>query len=231
MTVKKGLVLLLFGLIIFGCAKGPKPEDAIKEITKWLSDYFEVQRVEITATRFEKEEVKVRARVSVKLTYLIEESFIASQLFGIEGETGDTATTKELVFSFKKYDTGWKIEEGPISQENKVAIKVERNLVEQTVQRIAINSCVADVDFMRTIVAIYAVDHETYKIGTGSLSGASGFATFTNILSEYASLTPFGDDFTDFTYRGDDDNFHMTIRAKDRNRTKVHGTLDRVWHE
>jgi hypothetical protein len=42
---------------------------------------------------------------------------------------------------------------------------------------------------------------------------------------------PNGKNFTDFSYRGMDGNYHITLRAKDKKGTLVHGTLKELWHE
>jgi hypothetical protein len=42
---------------------------------------------------------------------------------------------------------------------------------------------------------------------------------------------PDGNNFTDFSYRGSEGNYHITLKAKDKKGTLVHGTLKDLWHE
>jgi hypothetical protein len=42
---------------------------------------------------------------------------------------------------------------------------------------------------------------------------------------------PTGKNFADFSYMGHDQGYHIKVRAKDKTRTIVHGTLARMWRE
>lgn len=44
-------------------------------------------------------------------------------------------------------------------------------------------------------------------------------------------VLPSGRNFADFSYSGNDDDYHIKVRAKDKHGTVVHGSLERVWHE
>ena len=42
---------------------------------------------------------------------------------------------------------------------------------------------------------------------------------------------PVGKNFTGFSYTGHDKGYHITVKAKDKNGTVVHGTVARAWVE
>jgi hypothetical protein len=44
-------------------------------------------------------------------------------------------------------------------------------------------------------------------------------------------VLPTGQNFTGFSYEGHDKGYHISVRAKDKNGTVVHGTRARLWHE
>ena len=44
-------------------------------------------------------------------------------------------------------------------------------------------------------------------------------------------VLPIGRNFTHFSYSGHDKGYHITVRAKDKNGTVIHGTVAQVWHE
>jgi len=43
-------------------------------------------------------------------------------------------------------------------------------------------------------------------------------------------VLPSGQIFTNFSYSGNDGDYHIKVRAKDKNGTVVHGTLEKVWY-
>lgn len=122
----RALISITFlGILFLGCAKGPKPEEIAPQIRGWIEDFFEVQKVEITGTRIEKGgTAKIRAKAAIKLRQPLDP--VSSQVFGLKEKPVEVSTTKELIFIFKKYDTGWKLEEGPLSQDEKSAIISKR---------------------------------------------------------------------------------------------------------
>jgi hypothetical protein len=54
------------------------------------------------------------------------------------------------------------------------------------------------------------------------------------VISQYsgmASNLPDGKNFAEFSYSGSRNTYLITAKARDKNRTLVHGTPERVWHE
>lgn len=42
---------------------------------------------------------------------------------------------------------------------------------------------------------------------------------------------PIGKSFSSFSYRGNKNSYHIVVEAKDRNRTVIHGTREKIWQE
>ena len=54
------------------------------------------------------------------------------------------------------------------------------------------------------------------------------------ILDQYSGMPsnlPTGQNFSGFSYSGSKSTYLITAKAKDKNRTLVHATPERVWHE
>ncbi len=54
------------------------------------------------------------------------------------------------------------------------------------------------------------------------------------IMARYTGMPanlPSGQNFASFSYSGSEKSYRITVKAKDKNRTVVHGTPERVWHE
>jgi hypothetical protein len=54
------------------------------------------------------------------------------------------------------------------------------------------------------------------------------------IINQYSGMPsnlPDGKNFAAFFYSGSKNTYLITAKAKDKNRTPVHGTPDKVWHE
>ena len=54
------------------------------------------------------------------------------------------------------------------------------------------------------------------------------------ILARYTGMPanlPSGQNFAGFSYSGSEKSYRITVKAKDKNRTLIYGTPERVWHE
>lgn len=54
------------------------------------------------------------------------------------------------------------------------------------------------------------------------------------ILDRYTGMPsnlPSGQNFAGFSYSGSKKNYLITVKAKDKNRTLIYGTPEKVWHE
>jgi hypothetical protein len=53
-------------------------------------------------------------------------------------------------------------------------------------------------------------------------------------MSQYSGMPsnlPNGKNFAEFSYNGSRNTYLITAKAKDKNRTPVYGTPERVWHD
>ena len=55
-----------------------------------------------------------------------------------------------------------------------------------------------------------------------------------DILAQYTGMPadlPSGQNFAGFSYSGSKKSYLITVKAKDKNKTLIYGTPERVWHE
>ena len=72
--------------------------------------------------------------------------------------------------------------------------------------------------------------HETYQTTDYEVFKAKVEEVWDNYGGMPFDL-PGGQNFADFSYTGGDGYYHITLKAKDKNGTLVHGTLKDLWHE
>ena len=54
------------------------------------------------------------------------------------------------------------------------------------------------------------------------------------LMDQYSGMPsnlPNGKNFAEFSYSGSKNTYLITVKAKDKNRTLVHATPERMWHE
>ena len=88
----------------------------------------------------------------------------------------------------------------------------------------------SDVTTMKTAIALFEAEHNSYKVGTGAYTGVDGYESFkVNLKDAYGvSDVSFPDTInfypTSFEYTGDDLSFMIKVKAKDSKTTIVLAT-------
>lgn len=107
----------------------------------------------------------------------------------------------------------------------------------KTIGKAQVNLAMHDVKIMRQSLEIL---WHTYNLeeGEGKTYRTKEYDVFSNKVEEIWErhggmpfVLPNGKNFTDFSYTGSDHTYHITVRAKDKRGTLIHGTLKELRHE
>jgi len=93
--------------------------------------------------------------------------------------------------------------------------------------RARISAAESDLNSMRQALGLYEIDHSSYDLGSPATYDAFKAALVDPSGNPYMAL-PSDDNFTDFSYTGNDSTYTITLRAKDNKTTLLTGTPEGV---
>lgn len=107
---------------------------------------------------------------------------------------------------------------------------------DKTIDKAQVNLAINDVKIIRQSLEVlrytYNLDKEEGKMYT-----TTKYHVFKKKIEKIWDrhggmplVLPSGQNFAGFSYSGNGGDYHITVRAKDKNGTVVHGTFERVWH-
>ena len=111
------------------------------------------------------------------------------------------------------------------------------NKTKATLDDMQVKVAVSDVEIIKI-----ALDHlwEGYNLeGENEAYTTKSYEEFkkriTEIIDEemggLSVELPSGKNFASFSFRGDSKSFHIVVEAKDKNKTMIHGTREKIWYE